>query len=182
MGITPLKKFIITSIILLALIAGLSFAFVIISNNVRAYHDTLALTAAKISSGEKSFTHMITISDLMKNHAEDIGHIKHVAIDPRRPLPFIETIEKIGRTTNVKITLTVDEKKENTPSLLFHAILVGTENNVHTILALIQHLPYQIKIENFSFQRDVPLIFSSKQITSSTITHLILTMRVATQQ
>lgn len=181
MHITPLKKIIIASVILLALITGLSFALIVISNNVHEYRNSLATTAAKISSNEKNFSRMVAISDLMKNHAQDIERIKNIAIDPHRPLLFIETIEQIGRSTDVKIALTVDEKKENTQSLLFHATLVGNQNNVHAMLALIQQLPYQIKIENFAFQRDVPLNLSSRQTTLSSITRLILTMRVATQ-
>ena len=182
MRITPLKKIIITSLIALALIAGLLFAFVMLSNNVQAGRDMLAITAAKISSSEKRFVHLVTILDRIKNRTQDIQRIQHIAIDPYRPLPFIETMEQIGRSTNVKIALGVDEKKEDTPSLLFRATLEGNENNIRSMLALIQQLPYQITIEHISFQRDIPPIFNSRQPIASTMTRLLLTMRVATQQ
>jgi len=178
---TPLKKLIITSIVSLALITGLTLVFVIFSNNVRLYRNTLAITAAKISSGEKNFAHMVAISDLMKKHAQKIARIRYIAIDSSRPLPFIETIEQIGRSTNLKVILTVDEKKKDTPSLLFRATLEGSEGNIRAMIALIQQLPYQVKIEDISFQRDISPSLGSGQIIPSTPTRLFITMRVATQ-
>lgn len=179
---TPQKKIIITSIILLALIAGLLFAFITISNNVASYRDSLIVTAAKISSNEKKIVRMVAVSNLIKENEQNIQRIKHIAIDSRRPLSFIETIERVGRNTDVKIALAVEEKKENTQSLLFHATLVGEHNNIHAMLALIQQLPYQIKIESLSFQRNLVPSLISKQAAPASLAQLILTMRVATQQ
>lgn len=178
----PRKKIIIASVILLTLIAGLSFAFITISNNIASYRDSLIVTAAKISSSEKNFARMVAVSNLIKEHDQDIGRIKHIALDSRRPLSFIETIEQIGRSTDVKIALAVEERKENAQSLLFHATLVGEHTNIHAMLALIQQLPYQIKIESLSFQRDLVLTLNSKQAAPANLARLILTMNVATQQ
>lgn len=181
MQTTPLKKFIIASTVFLVLITGLVFMLVIASNNVRTYRDTLAIITAQLSSGEKKIAHMVTISNLMRNRAQDIQRIQHIAVDPKRPLQFIETIEQIGRAANVKMVLTVDEKKDDVQALLFHATLEGNEKDVRAMLALIQQLPYQIKIANILFKRDVSAGSNPKQVILSTITRLILTMRVATQ-
>ena len=178
---TPRKKIVIASIILLVLIAGLVFVFVVASSNVRTYRETLAIITAQIASSEKKIAHMVTISNLMKNRTQDIQRIQHIAVDPKRPLQFIETIEQIGRATNVKIALTVNEKEDDVQALLFHATLEGNEKDVRAMLSLIQQLPYQIKISNILFKRDVPAGSNPKQIVLSTMTRLILTLRVATQ-
>jgi hypothetical protein len=181
MHLSPRKKFVISSIMLLILTAILIFAFITVSNNVHIYRAMLGTTAAKISSGEKEFNRIVKISDLIKDRAHDIQRIRQITIDSRRPLKFIETIEHIGRITNVKVALTVDEKRDEIQALIFHATLQGTEKDIRAMLALIQQLPYQIKIANISFQRDVSIGVNQKQAILSTMTRLILTMRVATQ-
>lgn len=181
MQMSPRKKFIITSIMLITLISALVFAFVIISNNIRTYRNMLESSSAKISSGEKEFSHMVKISDVIKNRSQDIQRIQHIAIDPERPLRFIETIEQIGRITGVKVALTINEKQNDMQELLFRATLQGDEKNVRAMLALIEQLPYQINITHISFQRDIPINFNPQQTVLPTMTRLLLTMRVATQ-
>ena len=160
---------------------GFSFIFVALSNNVRTYRGTLTATAARISSGEKKMSYSMAISNLIKKRATDIQRIQRISVDPKRPLQFIEIIEQIGRATNVKILLTVDEKKDDAQELLFHATLRGNEKDVRAMFALVEQLPYRIKIVNISFQRDSPAGLNKTQDTLSTMTQLTLTIRVATQ-
>lgn len=181
MQMSPRRKFIITSIILITLIAALASAFVVTSNNIYAYRNMLESSAAKISLGEREFSRMVKISDVIKSRSQDIQRIRHIAIDPDRPLRFIETIEQIGRITGVKVVLTINEKKDDVQELLFHAILQGNEKDVRAMLALIEQLPYQINITHISFQRNIPLNFNPQQTVLPTMTRLLLTMRVATQ-
>ncbi len=176
----PRKKFISASIILVTLIAALVCAFVIISNNIYAYRSMLESSADKISSGEKEFSHMVRISNVIKNRSQDIKRIRYIAIDAERPLRFIETIEQIGRITDVEVALTVNEKKNDVRELLFQTTLQGNEKDVRAMLALIEELPYQINITHISFQRDIPIHFNRQQSVLSTMTRLLLTMRVAT--
>lgn len=180
MTLSPLKKFLIISLIPLAITIALLFAFIFISNHIFNYRDTLQVTMGNLVTNEKDFNHMQKISELIKNRNQDIQRIKHIAIDHERPLVFIETIEQIGRISGVKVTLTVNDKSDNAHVLVFRATLDGSEKNVRDMLALIQELPYQIKIENVSFQRDVVNNFTAQQTILRPLTHLLLTMNVKT--
>ena len=181
MRISPFKKLIAASAVSLAAIAGLLFVFVTISNNVRNYRATLATTVTKITSGEKDFDRLNKISDLLKNRQSDIQRIQSIAVDRARPLTFIETIEQIGHATNVNVSLGVNEIKGSSDSLFFGATLEGTKKSVRTMLALIQTLPYQITIESITFQQDIPRTPNAGSLPSS-ITRIVLAMRVKTQQ
>lgn len=182
MRMSPLKKIIIISLVSSAAIAGLLFILIIISGNVQNYRDTLAATDAKIATGEKDFDRLAKISDLLKNRQADIGRLQAITIDRQRPLVFIEAIEQIAHVTNTKIALAVNETKASADSLSFGATLEGSEKNVRTMLALIQTLPYQITIDNISFQRDIPNTSGAGQGPLLPITRIILAIRVKTQQ
>ena len=88
----------------------------------------------------------------------------------------------MAHLTNTKIALAVSETKGSADSLSFSATLEGSEKSVRTMLALIQILPYQITIDNISFQQDIPNAADSTQGSTFSITRLILAMRVKTQQ
>lgn len=180
MRISPLKKFIVVSLISLAAITTLVFIFVIMSRNVSSYRAKLETTVAAITLGEKNFNHATKISDLIKNRDRDLQRIRHIAVDRQHPLPFIEVIEQIGHITGVKIALAVDEKSAS-QELAFHATLEGDEKNMRTMLALIQQLPYQITIDNIAFQGDASSALNQERRVSPHTTHLLLTMRVKTQ-
>ncbi|GEM_PF-3489178 len=181
MKISPLKKVLFTFIASLAIIATLLFLFIVISNNVQQYHNTLETAVTNILLGEENFNHMKKIADLIKKRDRDIQRIAYIAIDHKRPLQFIETMEQISHISNVKITLTADETAGDSQSLIFRAALQGSKQGVRTMLAFIQQLPYQINIQNISFQQDTINTAGAVQTSSSAITQLLLTMKVKTQ-
>ena len=181
MALSPLKKVIFISLASFAITAALIFAFIVISNNVRRYHDTLEMAVTDISLGEKDFNQMKTIADLIKNRDADIQRIEHIAVDHERPLQFIETMEQIAHISSIKVALAVDETGRDPQSLVFRATLEGSRQGVRTMLALIEQLPYQINIEHISFQQNVPDTFTKSQTDSSALTHLLLVMKIKTQ-
>lgn len=182
MQLSPLQKLIAALFASLAIVGGLLFAFILVSRNVQSYRDTLGMTATSISSSEQNFNRLAKIQDLIKNRRSDIKRLENITINRKQPLQFIETIEKISHLTNTRVALAADEIKGNTESLLFRAAIEGNDKNVRTVLALIQSLPYQIKIDNLAFQRDVPRTANKGgQPTTDTITRLTLAMKVKTQ-
>ena len=170
-----LKKFIITSVITLAGISISLYAFIAASASLRDYRTTLTATITRIAVDEKDFNRLTKISDILKTRSSDIQRFQAIAVDRQRPLKFIETMEQIGHLTSTKVALSINQGGGDPAFLSFGATLEGTETNVHAMLGLIQALPYQISIENITFQRDIST--NSPQ----PIVHIVLVLRIATQ-
>ncbi|MDP3769679.1 MAG: hypothetical protein Q8R40_01910 [bacterium] len=180
MHFSSAKRLIITSGIYAFVIGALGFGFWFISSNVRDYQNNLGQTVTKISSIEADFQRISKITDLLKTRSADIGRLQQLGVDRKRPLQFIETIEKIGRLTNTKIALSVTDAKSTSDSLFFGATIEGSEQDVRTMLALILSLPYQINMDSLAFQRaDTSASRGSVSIPPA---RLVLTMKVKTQQ
>jgi len=180
MRFSSAKRLIITSGIYTLTIGALGFGFWFISSNVQDYQTNLGQTVTKISSIETDFQRISKITDLLKTRSADIVRLQQLGVDRKRPLQFIETIEKIGHLTNTKIALSVTDAKSTSDSLFFGATIEGSQQDVRTMLALILSLPYQISMDSLSFQRaDTGTSQGSKSILP---TRLVLTMKVKTQQ
>ena len=156
-------------------LAGISislYAFVAASANIEDYRTMLAATMTKIAMGEKDYNRLAQIAEMLKTRHTDIQRLQGIAVDRKRPLKFIETIEQIGRVTNTKVALSINQGEKDVAFLFFGATLEGTEKNMRTMLTLIQALPYQINIETMTLQQDA---------STSSIIRIVLTLRVATQ-
>ncbi len=182
MRISSLQKFIITSTLSFATIAVLLFLLTMVSHNVQNYRDTLTTTVNNIAADEKDFDRLTKISDVLKNRDSDIQRLGSIAVNRQRPLKFIETIEQMGHLTNTKISLGINETRGSMDFIFFGITIEGNKVNVRTMLALIQALPYQIAIENMSFQQGTAGTQNYGESSSQSMTRLILTMRVKTQQ
>lgn len=177
----PRITLIITTLVSLLAIAALSFVFIFISRNIERYHRTLSLTVMNIEASEKNFNHFMDIANLLETRSKDIARIQRIAIDRQRPLQFIETIEQIARITHTQSALGVNEIKDDKQSLLFHVTWEGEEKNVRTMLALLQKLPFQIVIQDMSFQKDILSAPGQTQTSGTGNARLVLSMKIKTQ-
>ena len=176
MRLTPFIKFTLTSALSAFSIATLGFIFFAVARNVQESRNNLNTIVSNITSSEKDRDRIIHISDLLKDRAQDINRLTSLSVNRARPLQFIERIEEIGHVTNTILALSVDEAKGDANSLIFRATIDGTEASVRSALRLIEALPYQLAIENFSFQRD-----SGQQVSLKPPAHLTIAMRIKTQ-
>lgn len=158
--------------------ATLGFVFVYISNNMHEARAELSKTVTEISLMEKDQIHLAYMSDLLKDRNADVVRLMALAVNRDRPLQFIERIEKIGHITNTVLALNIDEAKSTPESLMFHAIIDGTDTSIRNMLRLIEAFPYQITIENLSFQRELNQDTASLKPDA----HLKITMRVNAQK
>ncbi|MDP3769395.1 MAG: hypothetical protein Q8R40_00465 [bacterium] len=155
MRISPFTKFIVKSSLLLIAIALLGFTFMYLSNNVLKSRAELGNTVTQISSIEKNQARLVRTSDLLNKRSADIARLTALSVNRDRPLQFIERMEQIGRITNTVLSLNIDETKSTAESLMFRLVIDGTDTSVRKMLRLIEALPYQITIENLSFQKDI---------------------------
>lgn len=177
MHLSHVTKFIIRSSLLLISLAVLGFAFIYISNNVRAARNELSKRVTEISLLEKNQTNLGRMSDLLQQRNTDIERLMTLAVNRDRPLQFIERTEQIGHITRTLLALSIDEARSTAESLVFRAIIDGNETSVRNMLRLIEALPYQITIENLSFQQEHGQDIASSKPNA----HLNITMRVNAQ-
>lgn len=176
MRFTPLYAFIVTSVVSAAAIGASGASFFIVSRNIQTSRDNLQEMAGEIMSMNADHSRILSLSELFKQRADDISRLNNLSVNKQRPLDFIERIESIAHITNSTLALGADEVKGDPTTLLFRVAADGNEIGLRNFIKLIEALPYQISIENVSFQRDM-----NTPVQGKPNAHLILALKVKAQ-
>lgn len=175
----PLFICIFTSIVSITAIVISGISFFVVSHNVKVSRNNLQDIAGKIILTNTDRIAVQDLSELFKQREIDINRLNNLSVNKNRPLNFIQHMEIIAHLTGSLLALRAEEVKSDPSVLLFHITADGNETGLRNLIKLIETLPYEISIDNFSFQRDPMLALGGTNKKSTA--HLLLTMKVKAQ-
>lgn len=97
---------------------------------------------------------------VLEEKEEDLAQIRAFFIDRKQPVEFIEYLEGVARATGNTIALDVTESGPGEP-LLFRLTIEGKERDATRYVSLLGSMPYEIRIQDLSFQRLDPTVAGS---------------------
>lgn len=151
-------KIIIFLSILNSIVFGSCFYLFMNINNV---DKEVSLRLNQIESEVKKDESLRSIKNLMNDTKEDRGQIERLFVQPNGTVDFIETVELLGRTADVKIeveSVGVSAFKNKTASStteLFNLSFKteGSWQNTMHLLSLLDNMPYKISFENVNLSK-----------------------------
>lgn len=153
MRFTSKQKLFVTAAVSLLAVGFLGGAFWKLSGIIENSDARLQNIESKIFSFEEERTLARTAEGVIKARRDDIGRINGFFVDRERPIEFIESLERIAKETRNKMALDFDEGRSKEERLFFRITAEGEEKNVRKFLRLLEFMPYEIRIEDLSFQR-----------------------------
>ena len=149
----PKKKFIITIAISAALVGVFFWFYVYIASAVGQATSKLSEIEAQIIELEGERKQTRSLERILEDRGRDLERINAFFVDRERPIKFIEELENLAKTTGNLIALGVDNPTSSGQDLPFRITLDGSEASVSKYLKLFELLPYDIRIEDFSYQK-----------------------------
>lgn len=153
MKIGTREKFTLTLIISVVLVGALFWFYAYMTSSVRQAGSNLAEIEAEITSLEEERKQARIVERILEKRGEDIARVNAFLVSRERPIQFIEELEGLAKATGNLMALAVDSPAGGGGDLLFRITLDGTEAGVSKYLKLFELLPYDIRIEDFSFQK-----------------------------
>ena len=94
---------------------------------------------------------------LMEDKKDDIQRVDNFLVARANPVNFIESLEDLARQTQNKIVIDLDEaKSQANKHLVFRLTVDGTQKSALKYSELLEFLPYQISVQELSFQKISP--------------------------
>lgn len=182
MNLTSSGKFAVTSSAALAAVGVSLVIFFMLSR----YVSTSAARFEEIEFRISTLEEERKFADLAKNflveRAGDLERVRRFSPNRERPVELIEAFEALARKTGNSSVLDFDEEKSKTAGLVFRVTVDGTEKNIRRYLKLLELMPYQISVEDLTFQQLASTGESAlKKASGVPVTHrLILALNVKT--
>lgn len=150
--LNPGQKFFILLSCYALVVAAIAGAYFLMHQRIRALVSELADRDVRIASQRKEQRQTGALLGLAQDHAADFARLKAFRVNRSNPAEFLRTFEALAsRTrTNIKISLSGDTAGED---MIFQFAVEGAEKNVAAMLALIEHAPYELVIEDLSVQK-----------------------------
>lgn len=149
---TPRTVFFITVTVSCIALGASAYAFTRLANRVLNYRTTLEILDAQISALEEKRMHARRIDTLLKGRAADLARVKASFVE-RRPIALIEEIERIADHTKNNLVLEIIEDGSVPRDVELRLSIEGSEQSVRAMLQLIELLPYQVSIDDLTFER-----------------------------
>lgn len=141
--------FIITANIILAT------GYIVIFWQIRSQSQKSSELQNTLDSSEQKNTKLDSLEKVLNDTAADRATLASFFLNPDDEVTFIEKIEQLAKTNNLDITTTnVSAKNDSNSSfqaLEFQAVTTGSFNNNLLFIALLENLPYNIRIEGADF-------------------------------
>lgn len=180
-------KYISTVSVILIFAIGAAFGFWRTKEKVSNFERDIVDIESKIIFHEEERERSDRTARLFDDQTEASARINNFFIDRANPIPFIESLETIARETGTAMALNVNETITKEDELLFSVTIEGADKNVRKMLQLIELIPYDVGIEEFSFQKItttersfIQQSSSQKTLQNSPTARLRLSLRVKT--
>lgn len=148
-------KFKTTLILVLLLVVSGAFGFAWIYRTISAKTKEVFKLNLKLANLESEQKSMLGLKKFLEETKKDKDKINKVFLSEGRIVEFIEELEKLGRAENVEIKIQsalVSEKRDANP--IFNFELAGNFENIFRTAVLMENLPYQLEIEEFSLTKE----------------------------
>lgn len=152
---TPIQKFFITVIFLVLIIAAVAGAYALMYWRVNTAVADLALLDSEIASRHQEQRGTRSLTALLQQRAPDFDRLRAFGVSRTNPIAFLKNFETLAAKTNITIAITLDNGATAGDVIKFQFIIEGAEKNVAAMLALIEHVPYELTIDDISMQRIV---------------------------
>lgn len=152
-GLTPFQKLIASLIFYLALVIASGGLFFWLNLRVQGSAAERERIETEIASLEEDRRRARQAELVFEEKKAELERLKNVFISPEKPVEFIEGLEKIARGTGNSISLDLVSEKLVGGAFSFRISVEGTEESTAKYLSLLELMPYEIAIEEFTLQR-----------------------------
>ena len=154
MVLSPSQKLITTSIIWVGIVGLLAYLFITLNSRIFHFPMIKVQTEAQLSRLEAKTAEARRLAGLFRDRQEDFNQLSQFFVDRQQPVDFIEKLENLGREIGVSPTLLADEGRSKKDSLFFQISAEGSESSLRHFLRALELLPYDLTIQEFSFERN----------------------------
>lgn len=158
----PKQNFVLTCAILSLALAGFIFGIWLETKYIITQANKISKNREELSNIQKQREELRLSSYFLKENHSAIQELLAFFVDPKQPIAFIKTLEKLALLTNTKISIPTASKNKQENILNFSIALEGEKNNVLQYLKLLELLPYDISINDISINRISPVEFRAK--------------------
>lgn len=148
-----MKKFIITVIACFLSILAASGAFAWMYWAVEKLSETVHELEGNIAGQQEEQKRIEKFSKLLDSRQDDIQRVKDLFVDRANPVSFIEDMERFAMRTKTTILIDIDSASEGQDFLKFRFTIEGEAGQVRTMLALLEHAPYELFIDSVVVQQ-----------------------------
>jgi multidrug resistance efflux pump len=152
MKLTPTRKFLIATLPFTLIIGAIATAYILMYRHVQTLVAEISAADAKIASGRKQQQQIGSITTLLRNHKGDFDRIAALSISRANPAPFFKEFETLAAKAHITMAINLHDRAVS-DTMAFQFTIEGREENVATMLALIEHAPYDITIDDISIRK-----------------------------
>lgn len=153
MKLSSKQKLIFTSGISLVVSIALAWAFFYLASGVIGARSSAETVMQRIAKVEAEIAQANTFKSILEDRGDDIAHIEKLFVDRERPIELIERLESAATSTRVVLSIDLGAQSSNEEFLDLRLTLEGSDQGLLKYLSLLELLPYEIKIEEITFQR-----------------------------
>jgi len=148
-----MQKFFATAGFTGVVIATVALACVWMYRRTIVLASELARLDVEIASQRKEQHQTGSLTALLHRHRADFDRLQDLRISRADPAPFFRTLETLAARTHTTITINLDNRDTASESMAFRFAIEGTQNNAADMLALIEHVPYELTIDDLSIEK-----------------------------
>ena len=155
MKLTPKRKFFSTILIFSLMVALVAVSYIFIYQHIQALVAELKAVDIKIATQRKQQQQIGALIALLRDHGSDFDRPAALSISRANPAPFFQKFEALAANTHTTMIINLrDGAGTASDRMTFQFAITGTEANVTALLALIEHAPYELTIDDFSIQKN----------------------------
>jgi len=151
--LSPMQRFFTTAGFTGMAIAAAALACVWMYLRTAVLASELARLDIEIASQRKEQQQTGSLTALLQKHRADFDRVRSLSISRTNPAPFFQALETLAVKTHTAIVINLDNRDTASESIAFRFAVEGTQSNVADMLALIEHVPYELAIDDLSIEK-----------------------------
>lgn len=151
--LSPMQRFFAAAGFTGMAIAAAALACVWMYRRTAVLASELARLDIEIASQRKEQQQTGSLTALLQKRSADFDRVRNLRISRANPAPFFQALETLAVQTHTAIVINLDNSGTASESMAFRFVVEGTQSNVADMLALIEHIPYELAIDDLSIEK-----------------------------
>lgn len=151
--LSPVHRFFATAGFTGMVIAAVALACIWTYRRTTILASELARLDIEIASQRKEQQQTGSLAALLHKRRADFDRLRSLSISRANPAPFFQKFETLAAHTHTAIMINLDNRDAASESIAFRFAVEGTQSNVADMLALIEHAPYELAIDDLSIEK-----------------------------